>query len=36
MTLGSRYIEAQVYVPALMENLHGMSSSGTCWLLAGA
>ena len=25
MTLGSLYIEAQVYVPVLRENLHGMS-----------
>ena len=36
MTLGSLYIEAQAYVPALLENLHGMSCSGTCWLLGGA
>ena len=33
MTLGSLYIEAQGYVPALLENLRGMSCSGTCWLL---
>ena len=32
MTLGSLYIEAQGYVPALLENLCGMSCSGTCWL----
>ena len=32
VTLGSLYIEAQGYVPALLENLHGMSCSGTCWL----
>ena len=25
MTLGSLYIEAQGYVPMLLENLHGMS-----------
>ena len=31
VTLGSRYIDAQGYVPVLMENLHGMSCSGTWW-----
>ena len=36
MTLGSLYIEAQGYVPVLLENLCGMSCSGTCWLLGGA
>ena len=36
MTLGSLYIEAQVCVPVLLENLHGMSCSGACWLLGGA
>ena len=36
MTLGSLYIEAQGYVPALLENLRGMSCSGTYWLLSGA
>ena len=36
MTLGSLYIEAQGYVPALLENLCGMSCSGTYWLLGGA
>ena len=36
MTLGSLYIEAQGYVPALLENLCGMSCSGTGWLLGGA
>ena len=35
MILGSLYIEAQGYVPMLLENLHGMSCSGTC-LLGGA
>ena len=30
------YIEAQGYVPVLLENLHGMSCSGTCWPLGGA
>ena len=33
MTLGSLYIEAQGCVPVLLENLRGMSCSGTCWLL---
>ena len=27
------YIEAQGSVPVLLENLHGMSCSGTCWPL---
>ena len=36
VTLGSLYIEAQDYVPVLLENLHGMSCSGTCWPLGGA
>ena len=36
VTLGSLYIEAQGYVPVLLENLHGMSCSGTCWPLGGA
>ena len=36
MTLGSLYIEAQGYVPVLLENLRGMSCSGTCWPLGGA
>ena len=36
VTLGSLYTEAQGYVPALLENLHGMSCSGTCLLLGGA
>ena len=36
MTLGSLYIEAQGCVPVLLENLHGMSFSGTCWPLGGA
>ena len=36
VTLGSLYIEAQVYVPVLLENLCGMSCSGTCWPLSGA
>ena len=33
--LGSLYIEAQSCVPMLLENLHGMSCSGTCWPLGG-
>ena len=33
VTLGSLYIDTQGYVPALLENLHGMSCSGTYWLL---
>ena len=33
MTLGSLYIEAQGYVPVLLENLCGMSCFGTCWPL---
>ena len=35
MTLGILYIDTQVYVPALLENLLGISCSGTYWLLAG-
>ena len=34
--MGSLYIEAQGCVPVLLENLHGMSCSGTCWPLGGA
>ena len=30
------YIEAQGCVPVLLENLHGMSFSGTSWPLGGA
>ena len=33
MTLGSLYIEAQGYVPVLLENLCGVSFSGTCLAL---
>ena len=29
------YIEAQGCVPVLLENLHSMSCSGTCWPLGG-
>ena len=35
VTLGSLYVDAQVYVPALLKNLRGMSCSGTYWLLGG-
>ena len=35
VTLGSLYIDTQGYVPALVGNLHGMSCSGTYWLLGG-
>ena len=35
VTLGSLYVDAQGYVPALLENLCGMSCSGTYWLLLG-
>ena len=35
VTLGSLYIDTQGYVPALLENLCGMSCSGTYWLLGG-
>ena len=36
VTLGILYIEAQGYVPVLLENLCGVSFSGSCWLLGGA
>ena len=36
MSLGSLYIEAQGCVLVLLENLHGMPFSGTCWPLDGA
>ena len=35
VTLVSRYVDAQGYVPALLENSCGMSCSGTYWLLGG-
>ena len=35
MTLGSLYVDAQGYFPALLENLRGTSCSGTYWLLGG-
>ena len=33
VTLDSLYVDTQGYVPALLENLHSMSCSGTYWLL---
>ena len=36
VTLCSLYIEAQGYVPVLLENLHGISCSRTCWPMGGA
>ena len=33
--LSCLYIEAQGCVPVLLENLRGMSCSGTCWPLGG-
>jgi len=36
VTLSSLYIEAQSYVPVLLENLRGMSCSGTGWPFGGA
>ena len=36
VTLGSLYIEVQGYVLVMLENLHGMSCSGTCWPLGVA
>ena len=32
---GQPYVDTQGYVPALLENLCGMSCSGTYWLLGG-
>ena len=31
----SLYVDTQVYIPALLKNLHGMSCSGAYWLLGG-
>ena len=36
VTLGSLCIDSPGYVPALLENLYGLSRSITCWLLGGA
>ena len=35
VTLGSLYVDAQGYVPVLLENLSGVSCSETYWLLCG-
>ena len=35
VTLGSLYVDAQGYISVLLENLCGMSCSGTSWLLGG-
>ena len=35
VTLGSLCVDVQGYVPALLENLCGMSCCGTYWLLGG-
>ena len=35
VTLGSLYVDAQGCVPALLENLRGMSCSETYWFLGG-
>ena len=35
VTLGSLYVDTQVYVPVLLKNLCGMSCSGASWLLGG-
>ena len=35
VTLGSLYVDTQCCVPALLENLCGMSCSETYWLLGG-
>ena len=36
VTLSCLYIETQGCVPVFLENLCGMSCSGTCWPLGGA
>ena len=33
VTLGSLYVDAKGYVPVLLENLPGITCSGTYWLL---
>ena len=35
VTLGSLYVDAQGYVPSLLENLCSVSCSGTYWFLGG-
>ena len=36
VSLSCLYIETQGCIPVLLENLRGMSCSGTCWPLGGA
>ena len=36
VTFGHLIFCAQSFIPALLENYHGMSCSETCWLLGGA
>ena len=36
VTLVRLHTEAQGYVPVFLENLRGVSCSGTCWPLGGA
>ena len=36
VTLGSLYVDTQVYVPVLLKNLCGMSCTGASWLLGGS
>ena len=33
MALGSPYFNVQGHVPVFLENYHGVSCIGTCWLL---
>ena len=35
VTLGSLYVDTQVYVPVLLKNLRDMSCSAASWLLGG-
>ena len=35
VNLGSLYVDTQGCVPVLLENLRGMSCSGTYWLFGG-
>ena len=35
VTLDILYVDAKGYVPASLENLRGMSCSGTYWLMVG-
>ena len=36
VTLGSLYVDAQGYISVFLENLRGISCSGTYWLLGGS